>query len=231
MTSGPAKEGAGAGGSAPPGAAHPTPSQAKAPARDPKLLADLPPDPHAGTPDAAKLRPPAAPPTGLKLTSPDHEREAAAHWSHEDAEKAYRKLPVLDQERVTTFFQVYFLMTGLHGIHVLVGMGLIFWLLMRASPAPTRTWLLPAGGASIGLFLVYIGVLVGHWPTLIAGLLIAGLCGFGTWWFYRRAAAYTGPRDYEFGPHYYAPVDIVGLYWHLVDLIWIFLFPLLYLIE
>ena len=35
----------------------------------------------------------------------------------------------------------------------------------------------------------------------------------------------------EFGPDYYAPVDIVGLYWHLVDLIWIFLFPLLYLIR
>ena len=35
----------------------------------------------------------------------------------------------------------------------------------------------------------------------------------------------------HFNRHYYAPVDLVGLYWHLVDLIWIFLFPLLYLIE
>ena len=34
-----------------------------------------------------------------------------------------------------------------------------------------------------------------------------------------------------FGPHYFTPVDLVGLYWHLVDLIWIFLFPLLYLIH
>ncbi len=33
-----------------------------------------------------------------------------------------------------------------------------------------------------------------------------------------------------YGPQYFNPVDIVGLYWHLVDLIWIFLFPLLYLI-
>jgi len=31
-------------------------------------------------------------------------------------------------------------------------------------------------------------------------------------------------------PEYFAPVDFVGLYWHIVDLIWIFLFPLLYLI-
>jgi cytochrome c oxidase subunit 3 len=35
----------------------------------------------------------------------------------------------------------------------------------------------------------------------------------------------------DFGPRYFTPVDLVGLYWHLVDLIWIFLFPLLYLIK
>jgi cytochrome c oxidase subunit 3 len=34
----------------------------------------------------------------------------------------------------------------------------------------------------------------------------------------------------EFSSRYYAPVEGVGLYWHLVDLIWIFLFPLLYLV-
>ena len=62
-----------------------------------------------------------------------------------------------------------------------------------------------------------------------------------------RAASSTGPRHGgerarretlqrrsaagEFGPEYFAPVDFVGLYWHLVDVIWIFLFPLLYLIH
>jgi cytochrome c oxidase subunit III len=35
----------------------------------------------------------------------------------------------------------------------------------------------------------------------------------------------------RFGPDYFAPVDFGGLYWHLVDLIWIYLFPLLYLIH
>ena len=30
---------------------------------------------------------------------------------------------------------------------------------------------------------------------------------------------------------YYMPVELVGLYWHIVDLIWIFLFPLLYLVP
>jgi hypothetical protein len=82
----------------------------------------------------------------------------------------YDELAPGEQQRVHVFFQIYFLMTGLHGIHVLVGMGLIAWIGIRA-----------ALGA--------------------------------------------------FGPAYYTPVDLVGLYWHLVDLIWIFLFPLLYLIH
>ena len=34
----------------------------------------------------------------------------------------------------------------------------------------------------------------------------------------------------RFDENYFTPVDLVGLYWHLVDLVWIFLFPLLYLI-
>jgi cytochrome c oxidase subunit 3 len=67
------------------------------------------------------------------------------------------------------FFGIYFLMTGLHGVHVLAGMGAITWILVRS---------------------------------------VKG----------------------EFGPEYFTPVDFVGLYWHLVDLIWIFLFPLLYLV-
>jgi cytochrome c oxidase subunit 3 len=35
----------------------------------------------------------------------------------------------------------------------------------------------------------------------------------------------------SFSPAYFTPVDLVGLYWHLVDLIWIYLFPLFYLIT
>jgi len=67
------------------------------------------------------------------------------------------------------FFSIYFVMTGIHGLHVLIGMGLFAWLITRAFR--------------------------GH-----------------------------------FSSAYYTPVEITGLYWHLVDIIWIFLFPLLYLI-
>jgi len=67
------------------------------------------------------------------------------------------------------FYTVYFLTTGLHAFHVIVGMSILIWVLAR--------------------------VLKGH-----------------------------------FSPSYYVPVELGGLYWHLVDLVWIFLFPLLYLI-
>jgi cytochrome c oxidase subunit III len=67
------------------------------------------------------------------------------------------------------YFSFYFLMTGLHGSHVLVGMGLITWLMIRTKRG-------------------------------------------------------------DFDPNYYTAVEGVGLFWHLVDLIWIYLFPLLYLV-
>ncbi len=35
----------------------------------------------------------------------------------------------------------------------------------------------------------------------------------------------------QFGPTYFGPIDYAALYWHLVDMIWIYLFPLLYLIR
>lgn len=106
-------------------------------------------------PDAPKIKPAPVGPRGLALLA-----------GAGDAHAGHGKEP----ENVRTFFSVYFLMTGLHGIHVLVGMGLITWILLRALKR-------------------------------------------------------------EFSNRYFAPVDLVGLYWHLVDLIWIFLFPLLYLIH
>jgi len=38
-------------------------------------------------------------------------------------------------------------------------------------------------------------------------------------------------RRGDFNSQYYTPVDLVGLYWHVVDMIWIYLFPLYYLIS
>jgi cytochrome c oxidase subunit III len=98
------------------------------------------------------------------------EKASGDEDSPAEVELRYRKLSDSDQWRVNTFFSCYFLMTGLHGVHVIVGMGLITWILMRS-------------------------------------------------------------LKNEFSSEYFTPFDLVGLYWHLVDLIWIFLFPLLYLIH
>ena len=38
-------------------------------------------------------------------------------------------------------------------------------------------------------------------------------------------------RRGRFSPEHYSPIEVSGLYWHFVDIVWIFLFPLLYLIE
>jgi cytochrome c oxidase subunit 3 len=53
--------------------------------------------------------------------------------------------------------------------------------------------------------------------------VVAGIITWG--WLLRRAV-----RG-EFGPAHFGAVDYAALYWHLVDLIWIYLFPLLYLIH
>ena len=68
------------------------------------------------------------------------------------------------------FFGLYFVMTGLHGIHVIAGIVALLWVLRRVQRG-------------------------------------------------------------EISSRYYTPVENVGLYWHLVDIIWIFLFPLLYLVR
>jgi cytochrome c oxidase subunit 3 len=68
------------------------------------------------------------------------------------------------------FFSLYFAMTGLHALHMVVGAGIMTWLLIWSARG-------------------------------------------------------------KFSPEYMTPVDIGGLYWHFVDIIWVFLFPLLYLID
>jgi len=70
----------------------------------------------------------------------------------------------------------------------------------------------------IQLFMTFYFTMTGlHALHMIigAGLLL---------WFIKRT--WRG----DFGPEYYSPVEIMGLYWHFVDIVWIFLFPLLYLV-
>jgi cytochrome c oxidase subunit 3 len=71
----------------------------------------------------------------------------------------------------------------------------------------------------VELFMVLYFCMTGlHATHMVIGL------GLFLWLLYRA-------RRGEFSPEYYTPVELIGLYWHFVDIVWIFLFPLLYLIR
>jgi cytochrome c oxidase subunit III len=70
---------------------------------------------------------------------------------------------------VQMFFNIYFAMTGMHALHMIIGGGLLIYFMIQA-------------------------------------------------------------RKNRYHAHYFGPIEIMGLYWHFVDIVWIFLFPLLYLL-
>ncbi len=94
------------------------------------------------------------------------------HWAVEMARKNHGKFDTeagfVSPQRVQLFLCFYYIMTGIHGIHIIVGLGCILWLVLET---------------------------------------------------------YRGTIP----PENYSTVEVVSLYWHLVDAIWLFLMPLLYL--
>ena len=76
----------------------------------------------------------------------------------------------------------------------------------------------PMARTFFSLYFFMTGV---HGIHIIAGIIVIG-------WLLWRVVRNPGN---EFHADYFGPVDYVGLYWHLVDLVWIYLFPLLYLIS
>lgn len=94
-------------------------------------------------------------------------------WYHGNLEEVAQHVGLSPEEipaNLALYFSFYFMMTGLHGIHVMVGMAMIIWIMIRLKRG-------------------------------------------------------------EFNPDHYTAVEGVGLFWHLVDLVWIYLFPLLYLVS
>lgn len=79
------------------------------------------------------------------------------------------ELPAVDSGHVEMFFWLYFAMTGVHALHMIIGLGILATLVLMAKRS-------------------------------------------------------------RFTPEYHSPVELSGLYWHFVDIVWIFLFPLLYLV-
>jgi cytochrome c oxidase subunit III len=95
--------------------------------------------------------------------------EYADKFTHHHVPGPNFHFPGPNERQAALFFSLYFGMTGLHALHMVIGIGLILFVITRAA----KGW-------------------------------------------------YT--------PDYYTPVEMFGLYWHFVDIVWIFLFPLLYLL-
>jgi cytochrome c oxidase subunit 3 len=100
-------------------------------------------------------------------------------WEHHfipgnsfDATKLIHDYPQLHivPAHAQLYFSLYFAMTGLHALHMIIGIGIFTFITI---------------------------------------------------------AAWKG----KYGPEYHTPVEVAGLYWHFVDIVWIYLFPLLYLID
>jgi cytochrome c oxidase subunit III len=86
-----------------------------------------------------------------------------------EIEEAFARDPELNSH-AQLYFSLYFGMTGLHALHMIIGAGLLVWLIIESLAQ-------------------------------------------------------------RYGPGYNTPVEVTGLYWHFVDIVWIYLFPLLYLID
>ena len=97
------------------------------------------------------------------------ESHSAKHGTEGEAAGGHEVQPA-DQAHTQLFFGLYFGMTGLHALHMIIGAGILLYLI----PAAARG---------------------------------------------------------RFNAQWHTPVEMFGLYWHFVDIVWIFLFPLLYLID
>ncbi len=74
--------------------------------------------------------------------------------------------------------------------------------------------LYPSSDIFHGFYYILTGF---HGLHVLGGMIALGIL----WWRNRRG---------DFDTHYNDPIEITGLYWHFVDLVWIFLFPGLYLL-
>lgn len=95
---------------------------------------------------------------------------ASFDFNYGRAEEGKPLVPADVARQTSIFFALYFAMTGMHATHMIIGAGILIFLIYRA---------------------------------------------------------YHG----AYPPHHYTMVENFGLYWHFVDIIWIFLFPLLYLVS
>ena len=115
------------------------------------------------------------------------------------------------------FYSLYYAMTGLHGVHVLAGIIILSFMLYFITRRPRRKVRLD------GVRPSRVALLKEDGGTLQAFDIDDDLEGLDMTFIY-------GKHD-ELAARQPARLENCGLYWHLVDIIWIFLFPLFYLIS
>ncbi|MEM1027236.1 MAG: cytochrome c oxidase subunit 3 [Planctomycetota bacterium] len=166
-----------------------------------------------------------------KLYKGEADQQALVGHNHYPSEVT--ALDPNSQERVHIFFQIYFVMTGLHGLHVLIGMGVLHWVAWKCAKPAWRPFVVAVGPISLGVYFIWMYWLMSYpasWmPILGVVLMLLGVAWAVVFGLPKLKEAKEQKGDFD--KEYYTPVEIGGLYWHLVDLIWIFLFPLLYLIH
>ena len=115
------------------------------------------------------------------------------------------------------FYGLYFGMTGLHALHVVVGLSVLIWMFHRVTRKMSRTVQIPAPGTTRLALTAADGRSLwnGETDDRVDGVQIR--------------LTYT--EDEALLERDVTKLENAGLYWHLVDVIWIFLFPLLYLIT
>jgi cytochrome c oxidase subunit 3 len=131
-----------------------------------------------------------------------------------------------------TFFSIYFTLTGLHALHVFGGMVVNAFLFGRAACA----WLVgiamtllyvgifrPLHGAAVAEGAVFMSTMA--WLTIIGLPLLTVLLVVLLW--RKNNSLEMWKKDPE---RLTNRVEVSGLFWHFVDLVWIFLFPVLYLL-
>ena len=136
------------------------------------------------------------------------------------------------------FGTTFFVLTGLHGTHVTLG---VIWLLLMAlvfSPSPKERWGLVLAVAGFYAFMISTlsGIFTGAdsslavittltgWPAMVLLLLsIVGVFG-GI-----RVLSTAGQGDES--SHQALDLELAGLYWHFVDIVWIVIFTVVYLIS
>lgn len=107
---------------------------------------------------------------GVEWASKFEEHHVPGPSFHFEGKAAGHSEVPVNPQHAQLFFSLYFAMTGLHALHMVIGMGIFVYLTIYACKG-------------------------------------------------------------RFTPRYYTPLEVGGLYWHFVDIVWIYLFPLLYLID